>query len=263
MGPVEDGDSIVQQDRDSRARTFSYDPAKPLEHGLHIPPADSAGRRMGEDRLERPAMAPVHLLMIAFSAVSANLIVHLEAHPELGRHAAAASQTQGRICGDAPFARDDLVDAPGHSQGQRQAVPTQIHRLDSWVDEDGNELIFSSDGTFDGSESGVWAAEGGILTVYEPEAYDYEINGQTLTISTEGWWWSPRGSSKGRNSFTLESSVNCSFGITPKDMVPTCMHPPGIYEEKDKIHLAVFRSCRRFFWIYESAARQRRHACGK
>ena len=58
----------------------------------------------------------------------------------------------------------------------------------TWVDEAGDELVFSSDGTF-GSESGVWTAEGGILTVYEePEAYNYEIEGQTLTLSIDDWW---------------------------------------------------------------------------
>ena len=65
MGPVEDRDSIVQQNRHSGARSFAYDPAKPLEHELHIPPTNGAGR-MGEDRLERSAMAPVHSLMISF-----------------------------------------------------------------------------------------------------------------------------------------------------------------------------------------------------
>ena len=48
---MEDGDSIVQLNRDSGARSFAYDPAKPHEHELHIPPTNGAGR-MGEGLLD-------------------------------------------------------------------------------------------------------------------------------------------------------------------------------------------------------------------
>ena len=57
----------------------------------------------------------------------------------------------------------------------------------TWVDEDGDELVFRSDGTYswgDGFESGSWIAEGRTLRVYdedEDEGSDYEVRGNTLT----------------------------------------------------------------------------------
>ena len=66
----------------------------------------------------------------------------------------------------------------------------------TWVDEDGDELIFSSDGTYswgEDFESGSWIVDGNTIRIYdEPEAgelvaeFDYEVSGKTLTLTLDG-----------------------------------------------------------------------------
>ena len=65
----------------------------------------------------------------------------------------------------------------------------------TWVDEDGNELIFSSDGTWswghhddgDLDDFGYWIVDGNtIWTAEDPEGFDYEVSGKTLTLSLDG-----------------------------------------------------------------------------
>ena len=62
----------------------------------------------------------------------------------------------------------------------------------TWVDEDEDELVFSSDGTFDwadGFEEGAWAAQGRTIWIYtELETIAYEVRGETLTLSDDEYW---------------------------------------------------------------------------
>ena len=60
----------------------------------------------------------------------------------------------------------------------------------TWVDEEGDELVFSSDGEYRwegiGSSSGIWTSEGRTITIYSHyEGHDYEVTGATLTIFVE------------------------------------------------------------------------------
>ena len=56
----------------------------------------------------------------------------------------------------------------------------------TWVDEDGDELFFYSDGTYrwgEDYEEGTWTAEGRTITVYETARFTYAVSGNTLTMT--------------------------------------------------------------------------------
>ena len=56
----------------------------------------------------------------------------------------------------------------------------------TWVDEDGDELFFYSDGTYrwgEDFEEGTWTAEGRTITVYETARFTYAVSGNTLTMT--------------------------------------------------------------------------------
>ena len=60
----------------------------------------------------------------------------------------------------------------------------------TWVDEDGDELVFRSDGTYRWSNvtSGSWIAEGRTISVYDEDdaaGADYQVSGNTLTFDGE------------------------------------------------------------------------------
>ena len=64
----------------------------------------------------------------------------------------------------------------------------------TWVDEDGNELIFSSDGTWswhdvdgDLDDFGYWIVDGNTIWMAEdPQEFYYEVSGKTLTLTLDG-----------------------------------------------------------------------------
>ena len=60
----------------------------------------------------------------------------------------------------------------------------------TWVDEEGSELVFRSDGIFIENNlhgGGTWTAAGSTVTIRWPEeGSDYEVDGNTLTISIQG-----------------------------------------------------------------------------
>ena len=56
----------------------------------------------------------------------------------------------------------------------------------TWVDEDDDELVFYTDGTYrwgEDIEEGTWTAEGRAITVYLTSSLQYAISGNTLTLT--------------------------------------------------------------------------------
>ena len=56
----------------------------------------------------------------------------------------------------------------------------------TWVDEDDDELVFYSDGTYrwgEDFEEGTWTAEGHTITVYVAGSLSYVVSGNTLTLT--------------------------------------------------------------------------------
>ena len=56
----------------------------------------------------------------------------------------------------------------------------------TWVDEEDDELVFYSDGTYrwgEGWEEGTWTADGRTITVYETSSLSYVVSGSTLTLT--------------------------------------------------------------------------------
>ena len=56
----------------------------------------------------------------------------------------------------------------------------------TWVDEDDDELVFHSDGTYrwgEDFEEGTWTAEGRTVTVHLTSSLSYVVSGSTLTLT--------------------------------------------------------------------------------
>ena len=56
----------------------------------------------------------------------------------------------------------------------------------TWVDEEDDELIFFSDGTYrwgEDWEEGTWSDEDGTITVYTADSFSYVVSGTTLTLT--------------------------------------------------------------------------------
>ena len=56
----------------------------------------------------------------------------------------------------------------------------------TWVDEDDDELVFYSDGTYrwgEEFEEGTWTAEDRTITIYQTSSFSYVVSGATLTLT--------------------------------------------------------------------------------
>ena len=74
-----------------------------------------------------------------------------------------------------------LADWDFQTDGDPGGVLTGV----TWVDEDEDELVFYSDGTYrwgEDYEEGTWTAEDGTITVYETSSFSYVVSGTTLTL---------------------------------------------------------------------------------